>query len=69
MKEKAFSLAVAFFIIMGICGLLIYSWNKNEQIECRTWKQQAHEYKGFYLTKAQKAQCNYWKIYFTVNVK
>lgn len=39
-----------------------HAMNQNDIAQCYRWQEQATQYKGFYLTKAEAAQCEYWKI-------
>lgn len=36
--------------------------NRHEQAECLGWQENAREFEGFYLTKAERMQCDHWGI-------
>jgi len=56
----AFMFAILFIATIGI--LAEKAFGGQEQFECQTWQAQAKTFKGFYLTKWQKAQCDRWQI-------
>lgn len=62
MNDNNVEFAVLLFIALVLIGLtslvLPMGFNKQMRAECYTWKAQAEEYRGFYLTDWQKDQCD-----------
>jgi hypothetical protein len=60
--------------ILAIAFIFLLAWsfgmgiNKQERVNCFTWQKEAKEIRpwdgrsGYYLTKNQKEQCDYWGI-------
>lgn len=58
MQKSLATLLVAIALALLFLAMFI-GIKRTERNECRTWKTQALEYKGFYLNQWQKAQCKY----------
>jgi hypothetical protein len=55
-------------IAFGIWAL-VFGTGKQDQADCYQWQREAATYPLFYLTKDQKAQCDYWQIKVAAPVK
>ncbi|MGB9743229.1 MAG: hypothetical protein ACPLW9_00715 [Minisyncoccales bacterium] len=58
---------VIFFILIN--WLFVEGLKREEQRECYQWQEWAKELDNFYLTPAQKEQCDYWSIEVIAPVK
>jgi len=72
--QKTLSIgALAICACAGLVILMAYGFVKaldgQDQVQCYQWQQQATQFKGFYLTKDEAAQCAYWKIPVTAPIQ
>lgn len=68
--EKS-SLAILLVMVGFIASLLLMSWgmDRNERVECNSWKAQSAQFPAFYLTKWQKEQCDTQGIAISAPIK
>lgn len=52
-------LAVALAILFGV---IVVGVSRNDIASCNTWKKEAKQYPGYYITEWQQQQCDYYKI-------
>ena len=62
MIQKLLSGLVIIGFIVGFVYILNYGVIKNEKHECLVWLQQSKEFKGYYFTDWQLAQCKAHEI-------
>jgi len=56
------ALLVAWLSISLLIDGLSYAEAKRATVECKNWQDQAEVIKGFYLTTAERSQCEYYNI-------
>lgn len=62
-KLETTAVVVLLVICGGLFGVLVgRSLDAQDKADCLTWAQEAKTIPPFYITPAQEAQCNYWKI-------
>lgn len=65
MSDKVNNVFLAIAVIIGLIGIVIalrYSTIENDKADCYKWQEWAKEYPGFYLTKNEVKQCEYFGI-------
>ena len=60
--------------VVGIVGLVAvfifeYGVERIEKAECLKWQDYGHQYQSFYLTQAEKEQCDRYGIEIEAEVK
>lgn len=62
MIQKILTIIGVILLIISFGFLFNYGLNKNEKYECLVWLQQSKEFKGYYFTDWQLAQCKAHEI-------
>lgn len=60
-------------VIVSLVGVFVWAvligLNKQDRVDCITWENQAKEFQGFFLTKAQDEQCRALGIIINTDIK
>ncbi len=64
---KSALIITALIIVFGFFA--VKEGQTADKNDCLKWQKEATEYQGYYLTKNQKAQCDYYSVEINAPVK